>query len=622
MNLDFAEKLIGNIGRYLELEREELPYGLCQEGLMKYLHSKTNAATRIMNENVAIVQNSLRPMLTNPSLTEFGADDFFTLAQELFTLQKSLDMGLSLEIHKELAKWAKANEDIDREIRSHYWAGIAYHQFNDRRKRLGNEGLMRRTLAHFQAGAAFKDQYFNIESKETRMYINRCLGNIYIIHQNRSSENDMNKSIADFKKAYAAAISFWNDEKVRGHDPDFPWEAFITNAAQNICTWIAMLRVQPPHERDMELAQMVYEGYEHLTQHDTTNYISKWWPKSRSGYVGINVRYIMNEISLDAAIEELYEIYDNSDRNDYSTDGLFVNITVPVVIIHLLEASDQATKEEIEKEAGIVINQMANFCKSIPSGVDRWAFNRHIAVAANYFSKALSFDHYLDMLLNLTTYTHMHTYVHSSMVKMLTQTLAAHFIEHEPEQLIGICETKTAEDVRAKSDEIVELLGRAALCHDIGKVSFMDAVVLTSRPLYDFEFATIKEHTSMSKLIKAENHKMKLIRDVIGGHHMWYDCKGGYYNGLCRRSNRHKFALYLVSVADSIDAATDSVGRSYAKAKTLAQVTDEIQNQAGTRYCPTIAQALKNPNLIKKIQAILDKQRQNLYHQAYNHVRT
>ena len=55
--------------------------------------------------------------------------------------------------------------------------------------------------------------------------------------------------------------------------------------------------------------------------------------------------------------------------------------------------------------------------------------------------------------------------------------------------------------------------------------------------------------------------------DVAKGHHLWYDCSRGYPYDFNTFDSPVKTIIDIVAVADCMDAATDSVGRSYNNGK-------------------------------------------------------
>jgi hypothetical protein len=74
----------------------------------------------------------------------------------------------------------------------------------------------------------------------------------------------------------------------------------------------------------------------------------------------------------------------------------------------------------------------------------------------------------------------------------------------------------------------------------------------------------------------------------------------------------------MASVCDTIDASTDSVGRSYAPKRNMDIVLDDIVRQSGSRYHPDVCRALQAPPVRAIIRNILDQGRKDAYYAAYS----
>ena len=68
-----------------------------------------------------------------------------------------------------------------------------------------------------------------------------------------------------------------------------------------------------------------------------------------------------------------------------------------------------------------------------------------------------------------------------------------------------------------------------------------------------------------------------------------------------------------MTVADVLDAATDDVGRCYSVAKTLAQVTQELQKDSGRRYAPDVVRLLEDPDFFAALEVQIREQRAHIY---------
>ena len=78
-------------------------------------------------------------------------------------------------------------------------------------------------------------------------------------------------------------------------------------------------------------------------------------------------------------------------------------------------------------------------------------------------------------------------------------------------------------------------------------------------------------------------------------------------------------AIDITIPADCTDAATDILGRNYAKGKTFSDVLKEFEQGAGTRYNPDIVECIKNDEkLIGELTALTTENRLEIYKTVYS----
>ena len=137
------------------------------------------------------------------------------------------------------------------------------------------------------------------------------------------------------------------------------------------------------------------------------------------------------------------------------------------------------------------------------------------------------------------------------------------------------------------------------------------------RRLLDDEFAMIKSHPLTGAKIAREHASTKDYVDVILGHHRWYNCQKGYPTSFNTFDSPYKIIIDLVTVADCLDAATDTVGRSYNKGKTFLEFEKEIVESAGTRYAPYLPELFRDPLFRRDIECLLDEGRKKIYREVF-----
>ena len=112
------------------------------------------------------------------------------------------------------------------------------------------------------------------------------------------------------------------------------------------------------------------------------------------------------------------------------------------------------------------------------------------------------------------------------------------------------------------------------------------------RPLFDSEFKLICEHPGKGAKLLDFDEDFRQFRDIAWGHHKFYNGKGGYPANFDNTSSPDRIMIDLITRCDCLDAATDSLGRNYRRAKTVHQVAQEFVRDAGTRYNPDLAKLM------------------------------
>lgn len=144
------------------------------------------------------------------------------------------------------------------------------------------------------------------------------------------------------------------------------------------------------------------------------------------------------------------------------------------------------------------------------------------------------------------------------------------------------------------SDQIIDLLYKAAPLHDIGKVGIPDDILLKPGRLNDDEWEIMKTHTTIGEAVlssaeaefKDENGVIEKALKIAGGHHEKWD-GSGYPRGLS--GIEIPLAARIMSVADIYDALVSE--RVYKRGWTHREAIQEIISHKGTYFDPLIVEA-------------------------------
>jgi len=136
-------------------------------------------------------------------------------------------------------------------------------------------------------------------------------------------------------------------------------------------------------------------------------------------------------------------------------------------------------------------------------------------------------------------------------------------------------------------NNVLRVLARAGLLHDVGKIGIPDAVLSKPGPLDDREWAMIKRHPELGVEILSRINTLRREAEVVAAHHERMD-GSGYPRGL--RGTEIPIEARIVAVADTYDVLISD--RPYRKARTRAESVTILREESGQRLDPAVVEAL------------------------------
>jgi putative nucleotidyltransferase with HDIG domain len=155
---------------------------------------------------------------------------------------------------------------------------------------------------------------------------------------------------------------------------------------------------------------------------------------------------------------------------------------------------------------------------------------------------------------------------------------------------VALYAAETAQTLGMTPD-MVEVVRRGAMLHDLGKLSIMDTILRKPDRLTAEEFTIIKSHPVVGARILEPLKFLARENCAVLHHHERFD-GAGYPDGL--QGEDIPLVARVVTVADVFDAITSN--RPYRTALPVDEARDEIARGSGTHFDPAVAQAfLKIP---------------------------
>ncbi len=146
-----------------------------------------------------------------------------------------------------------------------------------------------------------------------------------------------------------------------------------------------------------------------------------------------------------------------------------------------------------------------------------------------------------------------------------------------------------------------ELIAKAAILHDVGKISIPDSILMKASALTDEEFEIMKTHTSNARNILNNITSLPAsVVDIVVHHHERYDGRG-YPDRLQGRAI--PLGSQIIAVADSFDAMVTD--RPYRRGLSFEEAIDRLERGNGTQFSPYIVEKfLQNIGDVEDINAL------------------
>lgn len=132
----------------------------------------------------------------------------------------------------------------------------------------------------------------------------------------------------------------------------------------------------------------------------------------------------------------------------------------------------------------------------------------------------------------------------------------------------------------------VEVIGWAALLHDIGKIGIPDHILHKPAELDRFEWQQMRRHAEIGADIVSHIKKLRSAIPFIRFHHEHYD-GNGYPEGL--RGDQIPMGARILSVVDAYGAMIDR--RVYRPARPPCEAVRELNAQSGLQFDPDVVRA-------------------------------
>ena len=601
-----CEQYIKNLRAVRALSHVEIDADKRPDDLIEAIQQNARDSFDYMKENNALLDELIYSR-SGETLTDDEIADLQEFAGELFHYSTSEDVGMAYKVHELLLTAARKRGDEPMMIRELYNTAITlfYLDVVSMSGCKSEPPFGARIRALFAEGASYLDRYESFDA-DTRGYIMRCLGNCKATLLRSTKEK-----VEAYDVLFRRAMAVFTSPEYRALDPDQAWDSFVYAMHMDRMTLLPYLR----EHADPEVAASVLESAKYVYAHRRSSEderLKNW----RVDYFYQAARFSAGECAASDVVNTLLAVIDHTDEADYTPQGIYNNLCAVAYILVYAPSLTEAENAVLGKKLQALVERTHRYIERIPPNTYPGAFSSAVRnlVATVYTDDAESSRNLLAYLLDV----HKPTFVHSLMVANLTQSLFCRLLDTRPEALIGTAGCTTVEQLRARREELSALAYCCGLYHDVGKSMVASYINTNARRLIDEEFTNIQYHTYFGWILldKCGHGDDYAIAALY--HHRFYDGSGGYprNEGDCPASMR--CIVDAITVADSIDAATDNIGRRYNAAKSFDTVVGELRAEKGTRYAPDVVELFDDADFLEQIRSYLTPARLGAYRHAYS----
>lgn len=554
----------------------------------------------------------VRKLLEAP-MTEELAEEAYSALEKLYYGGYD-DMYVMETMATPLLSYYEKAGNIERQIFLYHM--LAFENFEFYERIYGNNEVSK-TVEYFNKVLSFQEHYATIQNPKIR----RCFFTAYdnLISPVGQVSEDMKKKVF---QVYDGAMELWNSPKVQELDGENEEIISCIRQIQEDILFTEDYVLEMPEEFRQRFIKLVAEMKEIFLQQgkmDEEGCLFRAETKCE----------LLNGKEPKLLIEQIIAYIQGLSLPDYTGDEWEAMLRVldyhnsACTIFDMFEYG-KVEKEERRRYLQEFVPLVTDIHMHIPFGFWTSVMNN---VCTEWFHETEKYldtkEQKRDMLLKLIISRQPITYIHSLMVSEIAVRIAAAMVRKMPEYFTGIPGFDNASEVLAKKGALLEYVNECALLHDVGKCQLTEVINHQSRRLSDTEFSVIKCHPQQAVSLLRRDDSFGIFYDVMLGHHRSYDGKQGYPADFDNTKSKVKPVIDLITIADSMDAATDMLGRNYAKGKNFATLVGELKDGAGTKYNPKIVEFIeKNEDLYYDLEYLTQYGRQDVYYRAYKEIIT
>lgn len=591
-----------------------------QEGWVERLKQNAQIQRQLYVENEALLNLYIRPFLSGEiQLTDSLADEFLKQVQDYHAAGYD-DEVICVDVSYLLETYFRRRGNRDGLLWIAQYLGNILNTYD-------TDAEYRRALEYFDLVRGYLKDYFSIEDWKLRRSILFAFYNypIVLVNCRKVAKDGGGRQMQEqMMREAARAAEVYDDPAIRALDGErYDLDGLKKELLHDLYgNWVCGMEKNERLEGEFAVRadealtglyrQSLEENPDPYAMEDTI-YCNYW-----------KCQYVCGKITLQEFLEKYlgYCKYVQEHGNLDSED--FVNSSYYQVCMYdIPNVLDQAEKLEPQERKAVqdyCMRVFGTFVRELPrtrsaSYVNVSLIDTLCQILPYMPEELLDFRFLMDITVNRDAAT----MIHSVIVQQLSVTFLREILDRKPELLVGVWGMKNVVEVLENRGKLETFVSEAALVHDIGKIGLTDIVNRQIRKLNDREMKHLRMHPVIGCRVAGQTSCLRKYRDVILGHHKNYDGRGGYPEDYDGSGSPVRVLVNLIQICDCMEAATDSIGRSYKREKSMDELIRELAAGAGQRYNPELVRFLQeNTGLVETLGYICTFGRNRVYYETYS----
>lgn len=606
---EFYEKYMKNIEREEKIQQELKNFDVSKEEWIIKLRDNSIERRKTYLENENLIYSLIVPFLEDREQFSEELGDTILKYMDLLMRKDVDNINVTIKLMDKLIEYYNEQGNLSNYIKACYYKSFF-------QQKCGGINDYCTSYQYLSNITKYNDKFDTFDDEVREMMIYAYLNRVYCASLSIRKESDNQIAI----DALEEAISFYERDDVRTLVEEFDFERMLIRAKR---VFISAVN------------DLFFDNEEHISESRT--YIAKAFDVATELFDyetfvnGDNIsiqlvadytylKYLIGLYGKHEFFNEIYTFYIKKRRVALSSPGMVKSLVLNVapLVVKFAQWSDMTEQGKKEVRFDILNDLCEVYANHEIKSQNYYVNNKVWKILDSVLRSASETEFVKHCVLDVTVMSEPQSAIHALMVKKIATVIAEKLIEQKSRVFVDYENYNSPEEVYANKGEIIKFVSDCALIHDIGKCLCFEKVNNYFRKITLDEFEVIKRHPRDGADLLDKVPVLSKYKNVCYCHHKYYNGKGGYPKGVDNTSIKDKIYVDLITVADTIDSATDNIGRSYNASKSLKTVLMELREGKGTKYNSDIVETIEeNRELFEELKRITSREREDVYYQIY-----